>query len=214
MSKRIGELEVQWMKPPKKVPMRRRSLSVRELNRDAIRHYACIKRVRERFWNKVLNRKGHPGGCWLWCGGKDAAGYGRFQIAAGVSVRAHRFAYLITQKKLPARKLIRHLCDNPLCVNPLHLIEGTVLDNSRDMAERGRSAKGLRKLSDEQVRTVRSDWATRPQLPSERTVICRKYAELYKVSRSTVHGLLTGRTYREIPTGTLTLLISLSQSAA
>lgn len=40
-----------------------------------------------------------------------------------------------------AGKVIRHTCDNTRCINPFHLILGTIADNNRDRAERGRSAK-------------------------------------------------------------------------
>ena len=39
--------------------------------------------------------------------------------------------------------VVRHTCDNPRCINPEHLIGGTLADNNRDRAERGRSAKSV-----------------------------------------------------------------------
>lgn len=36
---------------------------------------------------------------------------------------------------------ILHECDNPRCVNPLHLFEGTDKDNSDDKVKKGRQAK-------------------------------------------------------------------------
>ena len=38
-------------------------------------------------------------------------------------------------------KVIRHTCDNPRCISPRHLKIGTIADNNRDRAKRGRSAK-------------------------------------------------------------------------
>lgn len=54
---------------------------------------------------------------------------------------AHRLMYAkahgIDLKDL--RKLVCRCCDNPLCINPEHLWEGTHKDNTQDMIRKGRS---------------------------------------------------------------------------
>lgn len=40
-----------------------------------------------------------------------------------------------------------HRCDNPPCVRPSHLFVGTSLDNRRDAAAKGRTARGERHMS-------------------------------------------------------------------
>lgn len=54
--------------------------------------------------------------------------------------------------------IIRHTCDNRLCVNPDHLITGTFKDNAMDAVERGRTLKGekanMAKLTDDDVREI------------------------------------------------------------
>lgn len=80
-------------------------------------------------------------GCWEWNGKRNDNGYGIFSARrlGYESARAHRVMYeCVTGEELGARKL-RHTCDNPPCVNPEHLIPGTMADNTRDMIERGRA---------------------------------------------------------------------------
>jgi hypothetical protein len=55
--------------------------------------------------------------------------------------REHRVVFARTHGVALASldgKVIRHRCDNPACIEPTHLEEGTQADNMRDMSERGR----------------------------------------------------------------------------
>ena len=72
--------------------------------------------VEERFWAKV-NKTDR---CWLWVGGKDRKGYGRFQLNYK-SLKAHRLAYELTMGNIPQGLTIDHLCRNHGCVKPTHL---------------------------------------------------------------------------------------------
>ena len=49
----------------------------------------------------------------------------------------HRAVYAMVHGAIPKGLVVRHTCDNTLCVNPKHLIIGTQLDNIRDRVERG-----------------------------------------------------------------------------
>lgn len=75
------------------------------------------------------------GDCLEWGGlhGK-IGGYGRLFIGKQ-HVAAHRIAYLVHYGHWPLNAL--HHCDNPPCVNPLHLFNGTKGDNNRDLAAKG-----------------------------------------------------------------------------
>lgn len=92
-----------------------------------------FRSLTERFWLYV--KKGPH--CWEWVGNRDALGYGRISVN-GRSSSAHRLSYEIHHGK-PQKPVIRHSCDNPGCVNPDHLIEGTHRDNVNDMISRGRA---------------------------------------------------------------------------
>lgn len=103
-------------------------------------------RLRERFWAKV-DRAGptmRPGlsACWVWTASRMPKGYGTFKIGAATYELAHRVSFFIEHGRHPEGGVVRHHCDNPSCVRPSHLREGTLLDNNRDQARRGRTARG------------------------------------------------------------------------
>lgn len=90
-------------------------------------------------------KEGRSDECWLWTG-SQASGYGyigRGKRGDGYTL-AHRAAWEIANgRKIPAKMVIMHMCDTPLCCNPSHLRLGTHVDNMRDMREKGR-ARGIR----------------------------------------------------------------------
>jgi hypothetical protein len=85
-------------------------------------------------------------GCWIWSLYIDRGGYGDCRFR-GKSRRAHKLALYIvgdiTEEQLNDRSVVvRHLCDNPPCVNPSHLRAGTHADNVRDKMKKGRYPVG------------------------------------------------------------------------
>jgi hypothetical protein len=53
---------------------------------------------------------------------------------------AHRLVYEHFHAKVPEGMYVRHLCDNPACVNPFHLEIGTPSQNHYDIAPEKRRA--------------------------------------------------------------------------
>jgi predicted XRE-type DNA-binding protein len=63
----------------------------------------------------------------------------------GGNVKVHRLVYELYNNESVKGLVVRHTCDNPKCINPLHLLKGTPLDNIKDRDERGRTYKVINK---------------------------------------------------------------------
>lgn len=128
--------------------------------------------------------------CWLWKGMKSPNGYGRFKIGK-VKHGAHRVSYALSYGYCPRDLVVRHACDNPLCVAPHHLSLGTDAENIADRCLRQRTARGSRGgmaiLTDVDVRAILADKR-----------IARVIANDYGVHKSTVAKVKSGRNWKHI----------------
>lgn len=91
-----------------------------------------------RFWRHVEK----TGGCWNWTAARNRKGYGTFTMPGKmrhVPTLAHRVSWFLTHGKWPEPCAL-HRCDNPRCVRPDHLFEGTKADNNADMRAKGRAS--------------------------------------------------------------------------
>lgn len=98
-------------------------------------------------------------GCWIYRGTIGADGYGT--VASGSSrIRVHRAMYEHAHRSISPGMVVRHTCDNPPCINPDHLLQGTPKQNSADAVERQRMANGERhgmhKIDDSDVEEMRN----------------------------------------------------------
>jgi hypothetical protein len=107
-----------------------------------------------RIENKILPEPNS--GCWLWLGAVNEDGYGRVGVRDGElwrNAHAHRHVYELLVGPIAAGKHLLHRCDNPCCVNPDHLFQGTPKTNKEDSVAKGRHVHGERhpasKLTDE-----------------------------------------------------------------
>lgn len=86
-------------------------------------------------------------GCWWWTGTlshpSSSLRYGKMKFK-GRQLKAHRISYEIYFGPIRDGMFICHKCDNPSCVNPDHLFEGTHQDNMDDKVAKGRQAAGVK----------------------------------------------------------------------
>ena len=149
--------------------------------------------------------------CWIWNGCKSHEGYGKLTRRINgrlVSYLAHRFLF----RHLNLCDLFCcHRCDNPSCVRPTHIFFGTPLDNARDCISKGRfnfedasraiirystgrNRSGMNcgqsKLTDEQVKEIRSTKRTRRS--------CYELAAKFGVSHITIRKISNGIGWKHI----------------
>lgn len=94
----------------------------------------------------------------------DSKGYPR-TYDCRKRIGLHRFIYQECFGEIPKGLVVRHKCDNRMCINPKHLELGTIADNNNDKMIRGRhkyvSHKGEKhwkaKLTEEDVIKIRKD---------------------------------------------------------
>lgn len=65
-------------------------------------------------------------------------GYGRV-YRSGKTIDAHRDAYERANGPIPEGMVVRHKCNVRLCINPEHLVLGTVAQNADDRTKAGRT---------------------------------------------------------------------------
>lgn len=90
--------------------------------------------IENRLWKYIKKTRG----CWLWLAAKNKDGYGTITFKR-VKHSSHRVVFELTYGAIPKGMCVCHKCDFTLCVNPDHLYLGTIADNNRDRARKGRS---------------------------------------------------------------------------
>lgn len=133
------------------------------------------------FFYKFVNPPKNNNKCWQWKGPNNN-GYG-YVIYNGKRYVAHRLSWeLHHNKTIPKGKLIRHLCNNPLCVNPItHLQVGTQKENMLDMRLAGREGF-IRKITPSIMASIRKSKLTGKELSKK-----------YNVSQSAVSLIKSGK---------------------
>lgn len=153
-----------------------------------------MKSRTDRLLDKVMPEPNS--GCWLWLGGVNNKGYGKFRWSEGKTALAHRASWKMHKGEIPTGILVCHRCDNRVCVNPDHLFLGTAKDNSDDKLRKGRDSHafgelhGRARLSEGHVKDIRE------AIGNGRT--SQSLADQYGVPRRTIRDIKTWRTWRHL----------------
>ena len=139
------------------------------------------------YWKKVDVKKNDQ--CWNWLGSVNKDGYGRARFQ-GKLIYVHRLSLIYQEPNIDLdKKVVMHICDNPKCCNPKHLLIGTHADNQTDKFKKQRQAKGEKNgqslLTEEQVKEARNKY--KPKL-----VTYKMLANEYGVCKDTMQKAIRG----------------------
>lgn len=137
-----------------------------------------------------------PNGCWEWTGCFGQDGYGKVKYMKKTK-RAHRLAFeLYTGGSIAADILVCHRCDNRKCVNPLHLFLGAPSDNSLDMTNKMRQARGSRHgathITEQDVLDIRAAYSFRKTTQKHLGV-------KYGMTSEAIGHILRRKTWKHVP---------------
>lgn len=164
----------------------------------------AVEKIRQRFQGRYERLDAEQ--CWPWLGTRfKKDGRGLFYVNSEIGGQvATRVQWWLTHGRWPEPHLFMcHHCDNPPCVNPAHLYEGTRKDNARDSIQRGtfrfdnitHYAKGEKhlnaKLTEEKVRGIIRD--------RNRGTSIKKLAKGYGISTGTICDIIAVRTWAHVP---------------
>lgn len=136
-------------------------------------------------------------GCWNWTGHKNSCGYGSITIS-GKSILAHRVSYQVFVEEIKEGYVICHKCDNPSCINPDHLFQGTLQDNQKDSFRKGRNPYFVRRGNNHRFSKLKES-----DIPVIREQLClgvspTKIAKVYGVDDTTIFSIKNRKTWRWI----------------
>jgi len=160
-----------------------------------------------------------PSGCIEWTGVQNNIGYGfigfrHVDPATGAPAKGpggmmttHRLQWMITHNRLPTQRNINHWpCNNKLCLNPAHLVEGSQRDKLDQMAQagiRGGREEGRLAGAYNHKQHQRDYKYSEEDIQWIRTADTRDIAGRYSISRSRACamrcGFRTGYTWLPLP---------------
>ena len=158
-----------------------------------------LEQQKRAFWSKVSIRN-NTKDCWEWNGARRPKGYGNVRINKRC-MQSHRVAFELANGSIPDGYMVCHICDNPPCCNPSHLMLGVAKSNAADMLIKNRqksresAARGVvngnSKLIDSDVLQIR-------KMYSDKTHNQYELAEIYGVSQTAIGSIVRNETWRHL----------------
>ncbi len=90
---------------------------------------------------RILSFTTPVGDCLEWTRCLNTDGYPRLYP----NIKVHRLLYKLLHGVDIEGLVVRHTCDNPKCLKPEHLVEGTALENVQDRVKRDRTYRTITK---------------------------------------------------------------------
>lgn len=157
---------------------------------------APLRSIQDIFWSHVDKTPGlgPKGECWEWTGSKQD-GYGRASVRGIGIVLTHRLSFFFENGRWPEPCGL-HTCDNPPCVRPSHIYEGTKQDNADDKVKRNRcrnpvgSQVVISKLTENDIPVVRQLLAD----GLSQDVVAKRFG----VSQVAISQIALGKTWRHV----------------
>ncbi len=149
----------------------------------------------DRFWAKV-NKLGDDD-CWEWTAHTNTNGYGQFSsqtFGKQPNILSHVYSWKLHYgSPPPVGMCVCHTCDNRICINPSHLFLGTKKDNTQDMMNKNRHARGhdnnQSNLTDQDIINIRNSYPGKTY---------KELGKLYEVAGSTIGSIVRRETWTHI----------------
>jgi hypothetical protein len=139
--------------------------------------------------------------CLEWQRYRDKAGYGHKRFR-GKDMLAHRVAWIQAYGPIPMGMNVLHRCDNPPCVNPLHLFLGSQVDNIKDCKAKGRISRASRNVGAKHGNSkIQEQTAVKIKMLYG-VVSPHKIGKALGMNPSSIHDIMTGKNWKHVTANT------------
>lgn len=129
------------------------------------------------------------GDCLEWTRCYNTDGYPRTVWNNSSNGKVHRIVWELANNESATSKVVRHLCNNPRCINPNHLSIGTTTDNMLDRDLAGRH--GASKITPKDVNTICLLYSTKKYTQKEIGI-------LFGINSRTVSSVIKGTHWKHV----------------